>query len=352
MEKVTVITDYWLKHCRTLWGIVLLSTSCAMTPQSSVPIASHSNNLTPSSQAQINQVLASLTTQNVSPVKGYRLGPEDLIRVTIFNIPEGEGAKGVTPRSIDVRVSDQGSVNLPLLNDVNVQGLTISEVERQLNRMYDKYIHKPQIGVLVVEYRSQRVSVVGAVQNPGIIELSGPKTVIDLLAKAGGLSPNAGNQVHLYREGPEGRVSYMIDLLTVTKGVGSDVTVLNLPVQGGDVITVPEAGTFFVDGAVLKPGSYPLTRPYTVSQALVTAGGVNRELAKTSDITLYRQRGSAGVESIALNLGEIVSGKQPDPQVGAEDVIVVPISAPKYLVRRFLGVLVSGFSIERLALPY
>jgi polysaccharide export outer membrane protein len=118
------------------------------------------------------------------------------------------------------------------------------------------------------------------------------------------------------------------------------------------VITVPEAGTFFVDGAVLKPGSYPLTRPYTVSQALVTAGGVNRELAKTSDITLYRQRGSAGVESIALNLGEIVSGKQPDPQVGAEDVIVVPISAPKYLVRRFLGVLVSGFSIERLALPY
>jgi hypothetical protein len=62
--------------------------------------------------------------------------------------------------------------------------------------------------------------------------------------------------------------------------------------------------------------------------------------------------GSAGVESISLNLGEIISGKQPDPQVGAEDVIVVPISAPKYVVRRFLGVLVSGFSLERLTLPY
>src|SRR5262245_6670035 len=106
MEKVTVITDHWMKHFRTLWGIVLLSTSCAMTPQSSVPMASHSSDPTPSSQTQINQVLASLTTHNVSSVAGYRLGPEDLIRVTIFNIPEGEGAKGVTPRSIDVRVSD------------------------------------------------------------------------------------------------------------------------------------------------------------------------------------------------------------------------------------------------------
>ena len=346
-----MIADRWKKHCRTLWGMVFLSTSCSMTPQSSMPVTSHSSNLAPSPLTEINRVLASSTPKNSLPMRSYRLGPEDMIRVTIFNIPEGDGTKAVTPRTTDVRVSDQGTITLPLLNEVVVQQLTISEVEKKLQGLYGKYVRNPQIGVLVTEYRSQRVAVVGAVKSPGVFELSGPKTVIDLLAKAGGLGDNASNQVHLYREGSEGRESYMIDLLTVTRGVGSDVTVFSLPVQAGDVITVPEAGTFFVDGAVAKPGSYALSRPYTVTQALVTAGGVNRELAKTSDITLFRNRGAAGVESVSLDLGEIVSGKQPDPQVGAEDVIVVPISAPKYIVRRFLGVLISGFSLDRAVMP-
>jgi hypothetical protein len=85
-----------------------------------------------------------------------------------------------------------------------------------------------------------------------------------------------------------------------------------------------------------------------VTQALVTAGGVDRELAKTSGITLFRHQGNADVESVALDLDEIISGKQPDLQIAAEDVIVVPISAPKYIVRRFLGVLVNGFSMDRM----
>jgi polysaccharide export outer membrane protein len=228
----------------------------------------------------------------------------------------------------------------------------ISEAEHKLQGLYDRYLQDPQIGVHVLEYRSQRVAVVGAVQNPGVFELSGPKTVVDLLATARGLNGTASSQIHLYRQTPEGRTSYVIDLLTLTKGIGSNVGVLTLPVQNGDVITVPEAGSFFVDGAVRRPGSFPLTRPYTVSQALVLAGGVDREIAKTSGITLFRRRAGAEPENVSLNLSDILSGEAQDPVVGAEDVIVVPISAPKYVVRRFLGVLVSGFSLERAVMPY
>ncbi len=348
-----MIKDYWAKfRGRLFWGSMMLSTGCSMTSTmpSSLPVAAPAKAASSAVHAEINRVLAAAPAQSLTPQRSYLLGPEDLIRITIFNIPEGEGLKAVTPRMMETRVSHQGSITLPLVNEVSVQGLTISEAEQRLKELFDKYIQNPQIGVLVSEYRSQRVAVVGSVLNPGVFELTGPKTVIDLLAKAGGLSGNASNQIHLYRDNPQGRESYIIDLLTVTKGIGSDVVALNLPVQAGDVVTVPEAGSFFVDGAVGKPGSYALTRPYTVTQALVAAGGVNRELAKTSGITLFRNRGSAGVEKVPIDLDDLVNGRQPDIQVTAEDVIVVPISAPKYVVRRFLGVLISGFSMERLVM--
>ena len=102
---------------------------------------------------------------------------------------------------------------------------------------------------------------------------------------------------------------------------------------------------FSVDGAVKSPGSFPLSRPYTLTQALSMSGGVDTELAKTSEITILRRQG-AEVETVLANLNEIQTGKIPDPQIAAEDVIVVPISTSKYLVKRFVGVLFSGVGIR------
>jgi len=121
-----------------------------------------------------------------------------------------------------------------------------------------------------------------------------------------------------------------------------------LLVQGGDVINVPKAGMFFVDGAVRKPGSYPLDRPYTLTQALAVAGGADIELAKFSNIAIFRRRGPAESETIPINLDEIQAGRGIDPRIEAEDVIVVPMSTAKYLVRRFVGSIVSGFSLGQI----
>jgi len=308
-----------------------------------------------SSASEINKALAAIALQTSLPSADYRIGPEDLLQFTLYNIQEAEVrtgtgyvvSGGLTPRNIAVRVSQQGLVSLPLIGDVRVAGLTPAGVERELKNQYDKYIYGPQVGVLVLEYR-QRVSVIGAVQKPGVFELSGPKTVIDILGMAGGVSEKAGTQVHIYRQGANGRESHVIDLLSLASNAtlinANNASLITMPVQAGDVINVPPAGTFFVDGAVKTPGPYPLGRRYSLTQALATAGGVDRELY-SSDVTIFRRVGSSAMANIAVDLDAILAGSAVDPLIEADDVIVVPMSTAKYLVKRFVGTIVQGISI-------
>jgi polysaccharide export outer membrane protein len=146
---------------------------------------------------EINKAISLSAAQSSTSTHDYRIGPDDLIQVTIYNIPEQE-ARG-TPRTVILRVSQQGMVVVPLVGEVNVKGKTVAQVQEELGKRYAKYIRNPQVGVIVTEYR-QRVSVMGAVQKPGVFELTGPKTVIDMLALAGGVTDRAGNQVHVYRQ--------------------------------------------------------------------------------------------------------------------------------------------------------
>jgi polysaccharide export outer membrane protein len=302
--------------------------------------------------ADINRnIAAAALLQGSSTAGDYRVGPDDLVEITLFNIPEAQSTeKALTPRTISVRISHQGHISLPLLGEIMVKGLTISGLEQKLREAYDKYIYSPQVGVLVKEYR-QRVSVMGAVQKPGVFELTGPKTVIEILAMAGGVAEKAGSQVHVYRQVGKNREAHVIDLAVLANNVGlinaDNAATINLPVEPGDLINVPDAGMFFVDGAVHKPGSYPLGRRYSLSQALATAGGVNVELY-SSDVSILRRRSAGDVQTIALNLTDVMNGSATDPQIQPDDVIVVPTSTGKYLVKRFIGSLIGGVSIGSL----
>ena len=296
---------------------------------------------------EINQSLSLVAAQSTGSSADYRIGPDDLIQVTIFNVPEQESR--VTPRTVILRVSQDGVIVVPLVGQVPVKGQTTGQLEQELRKRYEKYIRSPQIGVLITEYR-QRVSVMGAVQKPGVFELTGPKSVIDLLAIAGGVTERAGNQVHLYRQDADGkRQSAVIDLLVLANPSGQiadtkDAALVNMAVQAGDVISVPQAGMFFVDGAVRKPGSYSIGRNYTLTQALATAGGVDPELADYSAISIYRRRGPTNMETINVDLDNVLARKSEDLQVQSDDVIVVPMSSVKYFVKRFVGTIFSGFS--------
>ena len=279
----------------------------------------------------------------------YQIGPEDLLEITLFNVPEAPGMeRQVTPRATTVRVSQQSQISLPVVGEISVKGLTVSGLEQKLREAYDKYIHNPQIGVLVKEFR-QRVSIIGAVQKPGVFELTGPKTIIEILAMAGGVTDKAGSQVHIYRQGSNGRETHVIDLAVLANSIGlinaNNAGMINMPVQPGDMINIPEAGMFFVDGAVHKPGSYLLGRRYSLMQALATAGGVDAEL-NSNDISIVRREGPGKVQTIALNLAGVMNGSVADPQVQPDDVIVVPMSTAKFIVKRFIGTLVGGMSIS------
>lgn len=307
----------------------LLGTGCAVASQSRSILPA--NTATSPLVTQINRALASVTSPVPASMADYRLGAEDLLEIALFNVPES-GA-GIISRRAEVRVTQEGMITLPLLGDIPVAGLTPSALEQALRRRYDEYLYNPQVGVQVKEYRSQRISILGAVRTPGIFQLTSPKTLADLLAMAGGINERAGNQVHIYRQESEGRQTYVVDLLALASNPG----LVNMPVQPGDVINVPQTGLFFIDGAVGRPGSYPLNQPLTLTQALAVAGGVTEALADYSGVAILRRRNALEADRISVNLKEILAGRTADPQIEANDVIVVPVSTPKYIVQRFLG---------------
>jgi polysaccharide biosynthesis/export protein len=324
----------WISRLLALTIGAFLGAGCGTVPlnQGALPPSAP----TSPAFAQINEALTAAALQTPAASPDYRLGPEDSLLITLYNIPPGE--VGVTPRTTDVRVSQEGTISLPLLGDVGVAGLTTSGLEQLLRGRYNQYLHNPQVGVQVKEYRSQAVTVTGAVRNPVVYQLTGPKTLIDVLTIAGGISERAGGQVHLYRQGPEGRQSYVVDLLALA----NNPALVNMPVQAGDVVNVQQAGMFFVDGAVRNPGSHALSRPYTLTQALTVAGGVNRELADYSELVIYRRQNGVEAQTIPVDLSAIWDGKARDPAIEPDDVIVVPMSTAKYIVRRFFGTIGLG----------
>jgi len=218
-------------------------------------------------------------------------------------------------------------------------GFSPLELEEALRRHYLRYIHQPQITVFVREYRSFRVSVVGNVQSPGVLELRGRKTLLEALAMAGGLDKEAGRTVRLSRSSEETVQSVLIDLDQLAES--GDVR-LNPSLLPGDLINVPRAGIFYVEGMVQKAGAYPLLTPTTVSQALATAGGVKVDLAKSSGTTVYRKTEAGDRQAIEIDLAAIAAGKQQDLPIQPEDVVVVPVSGPKFFMERVLGLVRVG----------
>jgi polysaccharide export outer membrane protein len=327
---------------------MMVAAACATGTAPEATVSSVRAQPIQSSVSEINRALATLAS--TSAISGdYRIGPEDLLQITLYNVTADTGLtpssdSRLTPRTTIVRVSQQGLLSLPLLGEVKVSGLTASEVENALRKAYEKYIYHPQVGVLITEYK-QRVSVIGAAVKPGVFELTSPKTVIDILAMAGGVTEKAGTQVHIYRQGPNGRETHVIDLLALASNASlinaDNAGLITMPVQAGDVINVAPAGTFFVDGAVRKPGPYPLGRRYSLTQALATAGGVDPEL-NSSDITIFRRKGPSGMEPISVDYAAVLAGSAGDPQIEEDDVIVVPMNMAKYFIKRFVGSLVDG----------
>ncbi len=193
--------------------------------------------------------------------KDYRIGAGDVIRVSVF---------GYQDLTSEVRVSQSGNITYPLIGEVKVSDLSTGDAENLISRRLSdgSFIKQPHVTVLVLQFQSQQVSVMGQVNKPGQYPLDHDSHVIDLLAAAGGVESALGgdNATLLRKDGTK----VAIDLHALFQGDPS----LNLRIYGGDTLYVPRAPQFYVYGEVQRPGVYRLERNMTVSQAITAGGGL------------------------------------------------------------------------------
>jgi polysaccharide biosynthesis/export protein len=191
----------------------------------------------------------------------YRLGAGDLLRISVFGAPD---------LSAEVRVSESGNITYPLIGQVAVSGRSPAQVEALIGAhlVEGGFVRDPQVSLLVLEYRSQQVAVLGHVVKPGQYSLQSASSVLSLLAEAGGpINEEAADFATVMRKDGS---KVTVDLAKLFNGDPKQ----NTPIRGGDTIYVPRAPQFYVYGEVQKPGMYRLERNMTVSRAISAGGGL------------------------------------------------------------------------------
>jgi polysaccharide export outer membrane protein len=252
--------------------------------------------------------------------KEYKIGPKDLLEITVFELPE---------LNQTVRVSEDGSISLPLLGKVMIESLTKEELERKLaGLLEEKYLQKARVTIFIKDYQSKRVSVIGAVGRPGMYELIGRVSLLEMISQAGGLTDRASSELYVLREGKDGiQAKLAIDLNDL---IINNNQKLNIPLMPKDVINIPidQIINVFVFGAVRNPGALQvkMSKKITLLQAIAQAGGT-AEGASKSGIVIKRKDKKTGKETkIKVNLKDIIKGKKPDIELQEGDVVYVPES--------------------------
>ena len=185
------------------------------------------------------KAVEALTAAATPGSEGYKIGPQDVLDVSVFKAPE---------LSKSVQVADTGSINMPLLGEVPAAGKTAQEVERDLAaKLGAKYLQKPQVTVFVKEYNSQRVTVEGAVKKPGVYPVRGRMTLLQLVATAEGFGDTAEQTVVVFRNTNGKRSGARFDVAEIRSGAVPDPVILS-----GDVIIAPTSAMKEAYGMILK----------------------------------------------------------------------------------------------------
>jgi len=278
------------------------------------------------------------------PGSEYRIGRDDLIEVSVFEAPD----LGTVSR-----VSASGFVTLSLIGPVQAAGKTTQEVEQTVQEaLAERYLNDPHVTVLVREYASQPVSIVGAVKMPGIYQLKGQKRLLDMLATAQGLDQlSAGKTIQVIRRGGDGSDENQTISINSEDLFQNGKTELNIPIQAGDTINVLIGGSVFVVGEVAHPGEFPLRqgKNFTAGQAVALGGGFTKE-ARRAECKIIRVHNDGTKEEIPINVAKIFDGSLGDVALLANDILFVPSNKIKAGLMRTLDTtiaVVSGRLIYR-----
>ncbi len=247
----------------------------------------------------------------------YVVGPHDLIEVKVWDFEELDQ---------EVRIKPDGTITMPLLGELNVGGKGQKEIENMIARLLIESgnLKKPQVTVSIREYVSRKVTVAGAVSNPGELVMLGDWTVLDLLGQAGGLNDRAGKKLHVLRplaDGTTRTIEIDVEALVYGADVSQDIRLVP-----GDRIVIPylQKIRVYVMGAVQKPGpvEFPKDEIMTLLMAITSAGGTT-DRANESRIEIRRRLDGGKSSTFTVNLRKIQRGKMEDVNLQRDDIVFV-----------------------------
>jgi polysaccharide export outer membrane protein len=264
----------------------------------------------------------------------YLLGPDDEVEISDLELDE----QATKP----MRIDDDGNIQAPLVGRVHLAGLTVQQSEEELNKRLTTYIRHPQIDINVKELRSQPVSVLGAVNTPGVHQVQGHETLLEMLSLAGGLRPDAGYSVRITRQLEWGCISLpnarfdASNMFTVAEVNLKEIMEAKNPAENfvilpHDVISVPKAEMIYVIGDVRRSGGFAIGehKSIPVLQALSLAEGLNGT-ADTRHARILRVNGDSDQRAeIAVDVKRILTGKGEDVLLQGDDILFIPGSLGK-----------------------
>jgi polysaccharide biosynthesis/export protein len=298
--------------------------------------------LPPETKVDVNDRIAQLALATSVKQGDYAIGSGDLLGVEVFDVPE---------LSREVRVNETGFISLPLIPvKVHVVGLTTFQLQDKLAELLQSngLVSTPQVSVILKEQHSQPITVIGSVKNPMVIQAIRQTTLLQVLSQAGGVSDDAGSTVIITRppsvttgsedsdaaKSPSEPQTYTISLSDLLE---SGNPTFNIPVLGGDVVSVPRAGIIYVVGAVTRPGGFVLVNDrdrMTTLKILSLAGGTTGS-AKAKEAVILRKNPETGKrDEVPVDLKKVMQLKTEDVMLVSSDILFIPDSSGKKALRK------------------
>jgi polysaccharide export outer membrane protein len=267
-----------------------------------------------------NKGLVERAPTEVLPGGPIVLHPGDGISVSVY---------GVLDYKITARISGDGNVDLPLISSTHVAGLTVEQAQRLVEKKLidGQMILSPDVLISVVDSNVDIIGVMGEVNSPKAIPAFAPMSLFDALSAAGGLKADASHSISILRKGVNE------PLLVVLNSNPANAVDQNIPLYPGDRVLVPRTGVIYVVGAVLHSGAYPITpdTPMTVTQVVALAGNTGFQAAPT-ETRIIRTTGPKRRE-IRVNLSRVIAGKDPDPILQNDDIVMIPTNPIKAAIK-------------------
>ena len=251
--------------------------------------------------------------ENIIPEE-YIISPSNVLEIKVYQEPD---------LSTTLTVSQDGTINFPLLGTIKAAGLSIRELENVIReKLAEDYLIDPHVVIIIRQYTKKKVSILGEVRSPGSYEIKDKLTMTQAIALAGGFTDKAdSSDVKIIRETQEEKESIEVNVSQIMEREERDIEV-----RDGDTIMVGEAGQIYIMGQVVRPGAYRYKKGMTVIEAIALAGGMTQIAAQNSVKLIRTVDGEKKI--ITVPVGSILGSgdKSQDVPLEEEDTVVVPES--------------------------